>query len=102
MAQPARRPRIGQGAETHEQTFQTRRAEGTRPGQFGFTGGQRLGPARLTQKLAGVGAQLAQIRLFGHAVFEIKIAARAGKTLGETDRLETAGPITRAAILGFG
>ena len=84
MPQPARLPQIGQGAETIEQPFQARRAERTRPGRFSLVDRQRLGPSRLPQQPAGAGAQFAQIQLFGLAVFEITIAARAGKTLGET------------------
>jgi hypothetical protein len=61
----------------------------------------RRRPARLPQQAAGVGAQFAQIQLFGHAMLLIEVAARAGEALGEADGRKTAGAITRAAILGF-
>lgn len=61
--------------------------------------GQRRGPARLAQELAGAGPQFAQVKLFGHAVLAIKVAARAGETLRATDGRKTAGPIARAPVV---
>jgi hypothetical protein len=40
-----------------------------------------------------------QVKLLGLAVLLVKIAARPAEALGQPDRLETAGPVTRASVV---